>query len=1420
MRFPFVVYVLFIFVLCLSARPLAAYTYNKAVVGSLSVEIEKPAVMERLDTPLLIKTTFKNDGDSPIALKLSYKTIETIEFTEAEQASRETLHREITVPAKGTTSDTVEAIGTPGTFPAHYPIRLDFEWETDGGARSGAVVQPFESTISSNPNWPSDNPALGTLVERIENLPITGIADGTGLALAELDTYRAAWTWDKELKKESKNGHSGQIGPHPGPRHYLPVGWQGSEQASAASLRRGPVHCGGVIRQALNMHPAYRDGVGDVAAEYRIRLAATTSKISFSTYVAIRDTKAPEPPSDGVTFRVALVEPDVESDKETILAEKHCAATTWQPLEVDLTPYAGKEILLRLVGDPGPKRNTTCDSCFWGDPTIFVGEKPGFANPEAHAARQEALHRQCVEAMRSGNGTDTGDGERIHVFPLEDGLRAVVVFGDYGFVDGKIAVGSPEKFIVYDGVSVSVKNAPVAAWPTTLGAGEWIPKMADTTNGPPKPAKKLQETRETRETQERNGTKSTASGDKSTRKKAPGLPDPSFSWAQEITHAGEKATLFYSLQANGPAVRLSVDCSEPTWISNVRLGRASQPVERVYFGHGYCVDRPGRFSVRAGGHELSTSHVGMEYPNGVAVLLATTTPPVQFVVDPEDNIATLHVRPGTTLTLLPGIEKEGTASGDTMFDCAVRYRAINPLKAAPGVPIKAGRFCFDIWGGSWRRHSEIVDNAIRYGLTDSLFINHVWQRYGYDNRLPDIWPPNERFGTLDEMRETLRKCDEAGILYGLHDNYIDFYPDADEFGFDSISFEPDGRPRKAWLNTGIDARSYQFRPDRFAPFLKRNLDLMLPDLPLSCYFVDVFASMPPIDFHDRQGGFHSRAETLEHWNQCFDTIRERLTAVSRPRRKHSEPGNADPGNAGSAFYAPTISEAGQDFLAGHLDGSDCQFMLLSTEPGAFRINVPCADWERVPWFDAVNHTTFSLHGVGYGSRYETGRSRDLHGIESDDYLTAEILTGHPPMVDSGSAIRGAVRKYRLLQPTIREIADCEIDSVEYDDGDIHRQIVRWKSRDGKRQTTIFVNRGETDWDCSKYVLEIQKSTPIPDLPTDLPTTLPPVLPPFGFYATGPEHVAGIVRSEEGGIKEYAGNLARHYPAGIGDAPPLQLYVNGRARPVEGLLPIRPGVKPGSFVHLGGNRFQCDILWDAREAAAIDYAIFIHLLPADAEQREARKDIVGNFGCEKPKPTTEWTGEIVTKMHPATIADELPAGKYRLVAGLHDTKGDGGRARLLGTDNDNRRYRLGLLDVARDESGKVVSITMEEEKPDEGFEARLEERLLPPSKAPDMFFIKTKGAFLYESWRNCADCEDKRDRLTPLPGEPAVEVTLLGTPSVTNVIAVDAGGKKIRDVPLRNEDGNPGFTTVPGEFRYLLGRVPDHTPDRSEISVSP
>ncbi|MDR2705629.1 MAG: DUF5696 domain-containing protein, partial [Planctomycetaceae bacterium] len=907
---------LFLFALILSCTILAssvsfAYTTYQATEGSLKLYFGEPGKIVKSETiteinkPLTIKATFENSSDLPIALKLHFRTIETIEFSDAKPTEPDSVSQSLELPAKSTKTTEVKIVARPETYSAHYPVHLDVEFTANGETKKTNIVLIIETKVAAAGT--PKNPLLGQIITDAKNLPLNILPERGGLFLPKLDTYRGVWNYDNK------------------PLQILPVGFTGGSQETGVNINRYGVKS----RQSINMHPPFRGGIGNTGIEYRIALPEV-KPITLSFFSTVRNTVPPETPSDGVTFRVL-----VNNEK---VYEKHNAATNWVENEVDLTVFAGKEIVLRLESDPGPKRNTNCDSCFWGDVLLFSGEKP----PVLTSEEKQKLFAENLAAIKSGQS----ESNKTKIFKLNHELTGAVTFGYNGFVDGVIGIGNAEKQVQFDGLRISCQGQPLGFNPTAINAGSWISKNVQNPGSPPKP--------QTKNVQKRQN----VLGENQ--------------WAQDIEINGQHETLFFTLAQNGESLQFSIDSSSVDLIDRIEFGAATYHANRVYYGHGYCIEEPEAFTATAGGHNLSTSHVGMDFENGISVLQASSFPPDWFTVDPDTKKYTLSVHPATTITLLPGLQGA--------LDCAIRYRPICEKTASSGFKTKAGRFVFDIWGGQYKEHTETVKNAIRYGLTDSLFIVHNWQRWGYDNRLPDIFPPNPRLGTLEEMQETLKLCNENGIQYGVHDNYIDFYPDAEDYNFDVTTFNENGQPRKAWNNYGIEAQSYQFRPDKVQKFLERNLDFLTANLPMSAYFVDVFTSIPPIDFYDRDGNFHSRTESQAAWNKAFDTIRDRFSKVNK-----------------NFPNATTSSEAGMDSLIGHLDGADCQFMFLSPESGEFRIPVKCKQWSRVPWFDAVHHNTFSLHGVGYSNRYEAQRGRDLHGIDSDDYISSEILTGHALM---------------------------------------------------------------------------------------------------------------------------------------------------------------------------------------------------------------------------------------------------------------------------------------------------------------------------------------------------------------------------------------------------------------------------------------
>lgn len=474
------------------------------------------------------------------------------------------------------------------------------------------------------------------------------------------------------------------------------------------------------------------------------------------------------------------------------------------------------------------------------------------------------------------------------------------------------------------------------------------------------------------------------------------------------------------------------------YLEAVSAGEWSQKVTRVYAGPGNVIQNPRAFRLGFDGHNLATSFAGFDFANGQSLVENSDAIPDRLEVDPDRRIYSLVTPHSQTLEFFPASD---------VFTAVKRIRDQDTRTPSSGVAKLAGRFTFDLWSGRYRESARALERAAAFGLTDALVVWHNWQRWGYDYRLPDIYPPNPEFGAIEEFRQLVEACKRSGTLFAPHDNYIDFYPDFEGFSYDDIVFRQNGTPYRAWFDYEREAQSYRARPDRLMPYVERNVGLLKDGFAPTAYFIDVWSSAAPYDYWTRDGRFMDRSATQRVWGGVFAWIREHL------------------GND-----APQLSEAGHDKLIGWLDGADAQQLRVDPAGQSFTWKIQCDDSERIPWIDVAWHDKFILHGAGYEERYLGGLDAKEHGAYSDDYLATEVLSGRPAMAPEPFG-RGVVRVHWLLNDAMKALALDRIDAVEFVGDDIHRQHVRWA-----RGAGVWVNRGKTPWTVEGHTL-----------------------PPYGFY---------------------------------------------------------------------------------------------------------------------------------------------------------------------------------------------------------------------------------------------------------------------------------------------------------------------------------
>ena len=406
-----------------------------------------------------------------------------------------------------------------------------------------------------------------------------------------------------------------------------PMGWQGSDETTGAVVQLEEMDRGDQ-RHVLAVHPAWRHGWGDVFVDYRVALPGRTP-ITLNFATAIRDNTTTETPSDGVEYRVQL---DDGAGFKTLFT-RFSAAKQWEPAQVDLSAYAGREVTLRLVTDPGPDHNTSCDQSYWAEPTLACGTPP---KPRAETERLARRQKALDQAQGAFGGELSAWSWKLESEAGTTG--AAIVPGPSGLADAFIAFVDGQHELVFDGFTIEVDGQTLGAEATDLLA-ERVENHFDAGRGTL-----------TTYVARANGA----------------LALQASVWA-------EKGALRIAFAMPGAQRDLR---GEPRFTA-LGIGSASELAHRVYAGFGNVIQDPGRFDLEAGGFTLSTRHVGMDFANGLSLVQASDIFPDSFHVDPNRRSYALTAHHDATFTFVPSTHQA--------FAAARVYHDLVDFKPAGGV---------------------------------------------------------------------------------------------------------------------------------------------------------------------------------------------------------------------------------------------------------------------------------------------------------------------------------------------------------------------------------------------------------------------------------------------------------------------------------------------------------------------------------------------------------------------------------------------------------------------------------------------------------------------------------------------------------------------------------------------------------------
>jgi hypothetical protein len=1016
-------------------------------------------------------------------------------------------------------------------------------------------------------------------------------------------------------------------------------------------------------RRVLLMHSPWRVPTGKTWGDYRFALPQVKPiRLSFGIVMG-PDVAVPEK-SDGVTFSCFLT----ADGRTRQLMKRHYALAQWVDYEFDLSEHAGKTVDVRIQVEPGPANNSSFDYSFFGDAKIAVGQvTDNHAEmlrrwTESRAYRAVARTSFAALSNRREFGVTPGNllpyKNRLERFFVGQAWRLV-----YEGEDCRVTYTYRPASGTLDDFTVQVDDGRPFLPAASGGATMLVTRAGKTEEVPARGGRALKIERD----------------------------QDTLRVVWEYPREGKPLRIAWEFRIVGKTLVVAARCDEPA-VSSFTLGDVVAPVRRtlpVPYLLGRVNYLPAVESATNGRGfmglfvcrylDWTQSHAS-HCPQGAA----TYEPKTDGVRNPLVESGYIAVSPHVG-EVLPNI----------------------PHPPSPHLGLLGPRIMLDLWGhhkGTYQGDAENLLALKDHGVDHLAIISHVWQRYGYDVKLPDHLPANPAFGGDEGMREFGKAANQCGYVWSLHENYIDLYPDAPSYDPTARVLLADGKPSPAWYNAGTKVQSFGLKCNRALEYAKQNAPQAHRRFGTTAAYLDVHTCVPPWHQLDHQADQPMAAMALAKVK--FDT-----ELFQFMRETHG---------------GPLFGEGANHFYwAGRCDGVEAQ-----VEGGE--------DHACLVDFDLLKiHPQMVNHGMGYYERwfrrgYDHRWGRDTGTMEQiDKYRAQELAYGHAGFIGAAQVdnIPWVVREHHLVHPVQRLYGGSkaveilyEVDGQErrangakrrppdpssgvtaglaalgppYEDGQLVGASVALAVGDTSRQRiryesglTLWINWRPEPWRVEGRVL-----------------------PQWGFLAKGPQtEVYTVVRG--GKVIDYA-------------ECPDYVFADARTWFPMPYLQAKKDIEPRlrSLEHLGENRVRVTYEWIVNDTLDRDYHCFVHGVRSRGAGDEG---IVFQQDHGLPKPTSRWhKGETIVD-GPYEMSIPSNADAYDLVIGLH--KGE--RVPLKGLDRDGNRILIARLKLKR-QDGKVLGVTAEKidravEKKDTA-EPDFTVRLNPPGTWIDFGKVATDGS---------------------------------------------------------------------------------------------
>lgn len=906
----------------------------------------------------------------------------------------------------------------------------------------------------------------------------------------------------------------------------LGYGWTGYDAASGVYFVPESAADGG---NQVFMHCPWAAGPGVSFADYALTLPQAP-RVLLKFDLGLRPGANG---SDGVTYRVIV------AGKR--LFEHHATWQELRPFQADLSAYAGQEIVLRLEVDPGPARNTTDDWSLWHAAQILAGSEAQIAAAQAQAAA-EAARQRAADLARGGRLAEAS------LLPLTSHTSDTVRPGTLAPTQTALVAQGNAYVLRCQGAeeTIEYRFSPAAGFPDGLAVSlnGHAMKPAPFRCGPvlhldgrdfPTPTALLK-------------------CELLSAKAAEGKLTCEWRYTNPDTHSA--ATLAAVLQPAGKSLQLEVSGAAGLFGGFVAQANGGRIVPATF-----------AFPVRW-------------RPEGVYL---------SSIVDLMGSHAS-GIGNGDMTSYAPLTDGRRNAMHDTFYlTVTSRYEEAlsgSAHKPSPFLGELAHRVVLDGWGGDFADNQQWLRDMSRYDVDSFLMIKHVWQRDGYDHSYPDTMPASSAMGGDAALRSLSETAQKLGHRFCVHENYYDYYPNAESFKEADRALDPQGKPFPGWDNGQV--RAVILKPSKLMDYVRE----FTPQIKQR---------------YDCNAAYH---DIMPTWNEDFDAKAPGAGRISYTHEQTQALCDFDR----SLFGGPVVFEAADPQMAGVYDGGCNHGVDTYRTPVAV-----AAELLKV-------HPKMSNHGFGYYERWlPWGYSKPewssyvMTDRELDKYRAYTVAFGRTGFV--GQQLmkypHGVVREYHLMQAFGRAYTGKLAARIRYEVegtwvdagtaarlGDFSRLNVEYL---GGQQ--VYVNLSATPWRVAGREL-----------------------PPDGSLTVGPRAEAGTtVRG--GQIVDYS----RYDTITYADARSHQW------QPPRSPAPLTPSV--ASFRALGGSDFELTVNWKPERKLERDYIIFWHFIDQGIEFQWDHAPAKPTSAWGVGETVTDGPGRLRVKDDAKVTSYEVRVGLY-------------------------------------------------------------------------------------------------------------------------------------------------------------------------------